>query len=50
MVSVVRQMLMSYISIYKFLEDPEGAWNKIIKAKEKKYENSLFPQTRGAYI
>jgi transposase len=48
MVSVVRQMLMSYINIFKFLEDPEGAWNAIINGKERDYQNSLFPQPRGA--
>ncbi|MEJ5266156.1 MAG: IS4 family transposase, partial [Bacteroidales bacterium] len=30
LVSVIRQQLMSYISVYRFLEDPEGSWRAII--------------------
>ncbi|HEU0227586.1 MAG TPA: IS4 family transposase [Arachidicoccus soli] len=44
LVSVIRQMLMSYISLYKFLENPEGAWNAIIEQRQDVYANSLFPQ------
>jgi len=42
--SVVRQMLMSNINLYKFLEDPEGAWKSIIKERKDDYATSLFPQ------
>ncbi len=31
LLSVVRQQLMNYIDIYRFLEDPEGSWREIIK-------------------
>jgi hypothetical protein len=44
MVSVIRQHLMSYINIYQFLEDPEGAWKKVICEQKLKYQNSLFPE------
>jgi hypothetical protein len=50
MVSVVRQQLMNYINIYSFLEDPEGSWRQIIKEDQMKYQNSLFPEMRGAYF
>ncbi len=50
MVSVIRQQLMSYISIYRFLEDPERTWRQIIKENEAKYQNSLFPKLQGAYF
>lgn len=50
MVSIIRQQLMNYIDIYSFLEDPEGAWLRIIKQREKNYEMSLFPELRGAYF
>jgi hypothetical protein len=50
MVSIIRQQLMNYIDIYSFLEDPEGAWLRIIKQREKRYEMSLFPEFRGAYF
>jgi FOG: Transposase and inactivated derivatives len=50
LVSVIRQQLMSYINIYRFLEDPEGCWRKIIRANSLKYQNSLFPEMRGAYF
>jgi IS4 transposase len=43
MVSVIRQHLMSYINIYKFLEDPEGTWRQVICEQKWKYQNSLFP-------
>jgi transposase len=48
LVSVIRQQLMNYINIYSFLEYPEGCWKKIIKQKQVKYENSLFPEMRRA--
>jgi len=50
MVSVIRQQLMNYVNIYSFLEDPEGAWRKLIKERANDYENSLFPEMRGAYF
>ena len=50
MVSIIRQQLMSYIDIYKFLEDPEKAWNEIISKKKLIYQNSLFPEMQGAYF
>lgn len=50
LVSLVRQQLMNYINIYHFLEDPEGSWRKIIKENQRKYENSLFPEMKGAYF
>jgi transposase len=46
MVSVIRQQLMSYINIYRFLEDPEGSWLQLIKEKKEKEKYatpSLFP-------
>lgn len=50
MVSIIRQQLMNYINIYYFLEDPEGSWRQIIKENKADYQNSLFPQTKGAYF
>jgi hypothetical protein len=50
MVSVIRQQLMNYINIYRFLEDPEGSWRDIIKENKAKYQNSLFPEMAGAYF
>ena len=49
MVSIIRQQLMDYINIYKFLEDPEKAWRSIINENDLKYQNTLFPEMRGAY-
>lgn len=48
LVSLIRQQLMNYINLYKFLEDPEGSWRDIIKENKLKYQNSLFPEMRGA--
>jgi hypothetical protein len=50
MVSIIRQQLMNYIDVYSYFEDPEGAWLRIIKQREKRYEMSLFPELRGAYF
>ena len=50
MVSIIRQQLMDYINIYKFLEDPEKSWNAIIAENKSKYQHSLFPELRGAYF
>lgn len=49
MVSIIRQQLMDYINIYRFLEDPEKAWRSIINENDLKYQNTLFPEIRGAY-
>lgn len=50
LVSVIRQQLMNYINIYRFLEDPEGSWRELIKENKMKYQNSLFPELEGAYF
>jgi len=50
LVSVVRQQLMNYINIYRFLEDPEGSWRELIKENKSNYQNSLFPDYDGAYF
>ena len=50
LVSVIRQQLMSYISIYRFLENPEECWLQVIKEKKSKYQNTLFPEMKGAYF
>jgi hypothetical protein len=50
MVSLIRQQLMSYINIYNFLEDPEGAWQAIINKQKAKYQNSLFPEMQVPYF
>jgi transposase len=50
LVSIVRQQLMNYINIYKFLEDPEGSWREIVEEDKRKYQNSLFPELGGAYF
>jgi hypothetical protein len=47
-VSIIRQQLMDYINIYRFLEDPEKAWLKILYKNKEKYQNSLFPEMQGA--
>jgi len=44
LVSVIRQHAMSYINIYKFLEDPEASWLEVIKENKDKYKDSLFPE------
>jgi hypothetical protein len=48
LVSVIRQQLMNYIDIYRFLENPEGCWLSIIKENKDKYQNTLFPELEGA--
>lgn len=53
LMSIIRQQLMNYIDIYRFLENPERSWLEIIKENketEAKYQNSLFPEFRGAYF
>lgn len=50
LVSVIRQQLMNYINIYRFLEDPEGSWREIVKENKLKYQNTLFPEMQGAYF
>jgi hypothetical protein len=49
-VSTLRQQLMSYINVYRFLEDPEGSWREIVKENTMEYQNSLFPEMEGAYF
>lgn len=44
MVSLIRQQLMHYVDLYRFLEDPEGTWRSVVKEKDREYQNSLFPQ------
>jgi hypothetical protein len=41
---------MSYIDIYRFLEDPEACLRAVIKEKEEKYQNLLFPEMSRAYF
>lgn len=48
MVSVIRQQLMNYINIYRFLEDPEGAWIAVNRSNKINYQATLFPEIRGA--
>ncbi len=48
LVSFIRNQLMSYIDVYSFLENPEACWNAVIKERKSKYQNSLFPENRGA--
>jgi hypothetical protein len=50
MVSLIRQQLMSYINLYRFLEDPEGCWREVTYKQNLEYQNSLFPQMQGAYF
>ena len=50
LVSIIRQQLMSYINVYKFLEDPEKSWLEVIKEKDKNDQYSLFPELKGAYL
>ena len=50
MASIIRQHLMNYIDIYKFLNDPEKAWISIVEEKKAEYQNSLFPKLAGAYF
>jgi hypothetical protein len=50
MASIIRQHLMNYIDIYKFLNDPEKAWISIVEKKKAQYQNSLFPKLAGAYF
>mgnify|MGYP005862275787 CR=1 FL=1 len=49
LVSIIRQQLMNYINVYKFLEDPEKSWREAIREKEKNDQNPLFPELKGAY-
>jgi len=48
MVSIIRQQLMNYINIYRFLESPEDCWLSIIKEQKSKCQNSLFNEKWGA--
>ncbi len=42
MVSLIRNQLMSYVNIYRFLEDPEGCWRTITARDEIRYQHSIF--------
>lgn len=48
MVTIIRHQLMSYINVYSFFEDPEGAWRELITQNKLTYQNSLFPDWQGA--
>lgn len=48
--SIIRQQLMNYINIYRFLENPEKSWMEIIEENKEKYQNSLFHDMQGAYF
>lgn len=50
LVSLIRKQLMNYINIYSFLENPEKSWLKIIEENKTTYQNSLFPELKGAYF
>lgn len=50
MVTIVRHHLMDYINIYRFFEDPEGAWESLNKENKMTYQNSLFSNKEGAYF
>jgi Transposase DDE domain/Domain of unknown function (DUF4372) len=50
MVSFIRNQLMSYINVYSFLENPEGCWKTVVNERKSKYQDSLFPETKGAYF
>lgn len=47
MVSLIRNQLMNYVDIYRFLEDPEGCWRKVTSRDGNRYDNSLFSEHRG---
>jgi len=44
MVSIIRQQLMDYINIYRFLEDPKKAWRSIINENDVNYP---VPRAQG---
>jgi hypothetical protein len=50
MVSFIRKQLMNYIYVYSFLENPEQSWLAVINERKLKYQDSLFPEMRGAYF
>lgn len=50
MVSFIRKQLMSYINVYRFLENPEQSWLEVINERKLKYQDSLFPEMQGAYF
>lgn len=47
MVSLIRNQLMNYVDIYRFLEDPEGCWREVTSRDENRYDNSLFKELGG---
>ena len=50
MVSFIRKQLMNYINVYRFLENPEQSWIAVINERKLEYQNSIFPETKGAYF
>lgn len=50
LVSIIRQQLMNYINVYRFLEDPEKSWLAVIREREKRDYNPLFSDLKGAYF
>ncbi len=48
--SIIRQQLMNYINLYRFLENPEKSWMEVNAELKEKYQNSLFPELQGAYF
>ena len=47
MVSLIRNQLMNYVDIFRFLEDPEGCWKELNFRNQNKYQNSLFSSAGG---
>lgn len=47
MVYLIKNQLMNYINIYRFLEDLGGCWREVNSRDGNQYENSLF-ERRGA--
>ncbi|MFV0520952.1 MAG: IS4 family transposase [Mangrovibacterium sp.] len=50
LVSIIRHQLICYVNIYKFLEEPEACWKKVSYQNRLEYQNSLFPEMKGAYF
>lgn len=42
MASLIRNQLMSYVDLYRFLENPEGCWRKITAEDQHRYQQSRF--------
>ena len=45
LVSLIRQQLMNYVDVYRFMEDPEGTWRSVIK--ENKLSKFPVPTNAG---